>query len=113
MRRRNFIVGIAGSAAWPVAARTQQQAMPLIGVLHGVSAAQWTDRMVGFRGGLGETGFAEGRNVSIEYRWAEGQFDRLPVVAADLVSGKVAVISAGAPDVAVRATMAATRPHAG
>ena len=71
--------------------------MPVIGVLHGVSAAQWTDRMAGFHRGLGETGFAEGRNVAIEYRWAEGQFDRLPAMAADLVSRKVAVISAGAP----------------
>ena len=83
--------------------------MPVIGVLHGVSAAQWTDRMAGFHRGLGEAGLAEGRNVSIDYRWAEGQFDRLPAMAADLISRKVAVISAGAPDVAVRAAMAATK----
>jgi putative tryptophan/tyrosine transport system substrate-binding protein len=83
--------------------------MPVIGVLHGVSAAQWADRMAGFHRGLGEAGFAEGRNVAIEYRWAEGQFDRLPAMTADLVSRKVAVISAGAPDVAVRAAMAATK----
>jgi putative tryptophan/tyrosine transport system substrate-binding protein len=81
----------------------------MIGVLHGVSAAQWTDRMAGFHRGLGEAGFAEGRNVAIEYRWAEGQFDRLPPMAADLVNRKVAVISAGAPDVALRAAMAATK----
>jgi putative tryptophan/tyrosine transport system substrate-binding protein len=60
--------------------------MPVIGVLHGVSAAQWTDRMAGFHRGLGEAGLAEGRNVAIDYRWAEGQFDRLPAMAADLVS---------------------------
>jgi ABC-type uncharacterized transport system substrate-binding protein len=74
-----------------------------------VSAAQWTDRMAGFHRGLGEAGLAEGRNVAIEYRWAEGQFDRLSSMAADLVSRRVAVISTGAPDVAIRAVMAATK----
>ena len=99
---------IGGAAAWPLAARAQQ-AMPVIGVLHGVSAAQWTDRMAGFHRGLGEAGFAEGRNVAIEYRWAEGQFDRLPAMATDLVSRKVAVICAGASNVAIQAAMAATK----
>lgn len=101
---------IAGSAAiWPLAGHAQQRPMPVIGVLHGVSAAQWTDRMVGFHGGLSEAGFAENRNVAIEYRWAEGQFDRLPAMATDLVSRKVAVILAGASDVAINAAMAATK----
>jgi putative ABC transport system substrate-binding protein len=110
IRRRELLVTLGGAAvAWPLAARAQQPAMPVIGVLHGVSAAQWTDRMVGFHRGLGEAGFAEGNNVAIEYRWAEGHFDRLPAMAADLVSRKVAVISAGAPDVAVRAAIAATK----
>ena len=107
MRRREFITLLGGAAAWPVAARAQQP-MPVIGVLHGVSAAQWADRMVGFNRGLGEAGFAEGRNMALEYRWAEGQFDRLPAMAADLVSRKVVVICAGAGDVAIRAAMAAT-----
>ena len=83
--------------------------MPVIGVLHGVSAAQWADRMVGFHQGLRETGYSEGRNVTIEYRWADGQFERLPTMAADLVSRKVAVICAGAGDVAIREAMAATK----
>ncbi|MGC1869131.1 MAG: ABC transporter substrate-binding protein, partial [Pseudolabrys sp.] len=96
MQRREFIKAIAGSAVvWPLAARAQQSAMPVIGVLHGVSAAQWADRMVGFHQGLRETGYSEGRNVTIEYRWADGQFERLPTMAADLVSRKVAVICAG------------------
>jgi len=82
--------------------------MPVIGVLHGVSAPQWADRMVGFHRGLEEAGFAEGRNLAIEYRWAEGQFDRLPAMAADLVTRKVAVICAFN-DVATRAAMAATK----
>jgi len=93
MRRRQFIRLLGGTLAWPVAARAQQSAMPLIGVLHGVSAAQWTDRMVGFHRGLGETGFAEGRNVTIEYRWAEGQFDRLPGMATDLVNRQPTLIA--------------------
>jgi putative tryptophan/tyrosine transport system substrate-binding protein len=109
MRRREFITVLGGAAAWSLAAHAQRSGMPVIGVLHGVSAAQWTDRMVGFHQGLGEAGFAEGRNVAIEYRWAEGQFDRLPAMAADLASRKVAVICAGAGDVAIRAAMAATK----
>ena len=110
MQRREFIKAIAGSAVvWPLAARAQQSAMPVIGVLHGVSAVQWADRMVGFHQGLRDTGYSEGRNVTIEYRWADGQFERLPTMAADLVSRKVAVICAGAGDVAIREAMAATK----
>jgi putative ABC transport system substrate-binding protein len=90
-------------------AGAQQAPPPVIGMLHGVSAVRWADRMVGFYRGLIEEGFVEGRNLAIEYRWAEGQFERLPAMAADLVSRKVAVICAGAPDVAIRAAMAATK----
>jgi putative ABC transport system substrate-binding protein len=109
MRRRDFISFVGGAVTWPLAARAQQPVMPVIGLLHGVSAAQWMDRMVGLQRGLDEAGFAEGRNVAIEYRWAEGQFDRLPAMAADLVGRKVAVIIPGAPDVAIRAAMSATK----
>ncbi len=109
MRRREFLALVGGAAIGPLAAHAQQQAMPAIGVLHGVSAAQWTDRMVGFHKGLGEAGYAEGRNLAIEYRWAEGQFDRLPTMAADLVSRNVRVICAGASDIAIRAAMVATK----
>ena len=100
---------VGGAAAWPITGRAQQPAMPVIGVLHGVSAAQWTDRMLGFHKGLSEAGFTEGRNVAIEYRWAEGQFDRLPAMAVDLVRRNVAVICAGAGDVAIRTAMEATK----
>ena len=108
MNRRDTVRALLALGAAPLAAEAQQAAMPVIGVLHGVSAKQWTDRMVGFHRGLAETGFAEGRNVGIEYRWAEGHFDRLPAMAADLVSRGVRVISAGAPDVAIRSAMRAT-----
>jgi putative ABC transport system substrate-binding protein len=109
VRRREVIGIISGAAAWPFAARAQEATMPVIGVLHGVSAAQWTDRMAGFHRGLAEAGFQEGRNAAIEYRWAEGQFDRLPAMATDLVSRKVAVICAGASNVAIQAAIAATK----
>jgi putative ABC transport system substrate-binding protein len=109
MRRREFITLLGIVSASSLSARAQQSALPVIGVLHGVSAAQWTDRMVGFHRGLSDAGFVEGRNVSVEYRWAEGQFDRLPAMAADLVDRKVAAICAGAGDVAIRAAMAATK----
>ena len=109
MKRREFITLLGVISASSFTARAQQSATPVIGVLHGVSAAQWAGRMVGFHRGLGEAGFAEGRNLAIEYRWADGQFDRLPTMATDLVSRKVAVICAGAGDVAIRAAMAATK----
>jgi len=112
MRRRMFMglfSGVAIESPVPLWAQQSAVPVPVIGVLHGVAAAQWTDRMAGFDRGLSEAGLVDGRNIIVEYRWADGQFDRLPAMAADLVSRKVAVICAGASDIAIRAAMAATK----
>ena len=92
MRRRAFITLIGGATAWPLAARAQQPPTPLVGFLDSVSVETRRDALVAFRQGLGETGHLESHNVAIEYRWAQGQLNRLPDLAADLVRRQVAVI---------------------
>ena len=111
MRRRDFIAGLGSAAAWPVVARAQQPALPVIGYLSAQSAEVEYSKLVTVRffQGLKETGYVEGQNVAVEYRYADNQLDRLPALAADLVRRRVAVIVAhGAPE-AVAAK--AARPY--
>jgi putative ABC transport system substrate-binding protein len=96
MRRREFIAGL-GAAVWPTALRAQQAALPVIGFLNGASAGGYAHLVAAFRQGLKETGYVEGQNVAIEFRWAEGQYDRVPAMAAELVRRQVAVIVANTP----------------
>jgi putative tryptophan/tyrosine transport system substrate-binding protein len=110
MRRREFIAGLGSAAAWPLAARAQHPAVPVIGFLSSNSPGQFSGRLQAFREGLNETGYVEGRNVAIEYRWANDQNDRLPALAADLIRRRVTVIFANRPSALAAAALTTTIP---
>jgi putative ABC transport system substrate-binding protein len=108
MRRREFLTLFGGAAVWPVAGRAQQGALPVVGYLNGTSPNANAHLVLAFHQGLNETGYIEHRNVGFDYRWAEGQYDRLPALASDLVRRQVAVIVASGGDSATLAAKAAT-----
>jgi putative tryptophan/tyrosine transport system substrate-binding protein len=108
MRRRDFITLLGGTAAWPLAARAQQSLMPVVGFVHGGSPETHARRAAAFRKGLNETGYVDGQNLTVEYHWLEGQYNRLPSVMADLVRRHAAVIATPGTSVSAQAAKAAT-----
>ena len=97
MKRRQVILGLGSAAAWPIVARAQRPALPVVGFVNSGSADGYAPMVAAFRRGMKETGYVEGQNVAVEYRWAEGQYDRVPLMALELVGRQVAVIVANTP----------------
>ena len=110
MKRRDFITLLGGAATWPLAARAQQRSVPMIGFLSGASAWEYARVVVAFREGMKEAGYVEGRDVTVEYRWAEGHYERLSALTEDLLSHQVAVIVANGPGAVAAQSVATSTP---
>jgi hypothetical protein len=111
VKRRELIALLGGATAWPLAAQAQQQPMPVVGFVNSASPGGYVPMVAAFRQGLKEAGYVEGQNVAVEYRWAEGQYDRVPVIALELVDRRVAVLVANTPGVLAVKAAITTTPH--